>query len=419
MTTMRLAVLLTCLYPCPTFAQETTKTSNVIFEDSFENGTRLPDGWKSGARIPGVEYAYDKKAGSTGKRSLSLQKSAQRYFPIAQWFRTIPAPDSSAVNLSVKVKAKAVTKAIIEVQFLDGSGKFISKKWVSYIGAKQSGDKPVSHDWKEYSGVAEFPPNTKKLLIGLQIYGPGQVWFDDVKMSTAKPPAAAPDTSSTAPKKIKVNNENAEYIYEAPRKLNASGNGLLIVLPGGDGSAGFQPFVSNIHKQSVSTDFALAQPIAKKWNTAQRIVWPTSTNMVDGMKYSTEEFIAQVIADVGKQIKLDPQRIILLAWSSGGSAAYATMLQKETRVSGAVLAMSVFKPNYLPSLANAKDRRFYILHSQEDEVCPYWMAKNANTQLAENGAQVKMADYKGGHGWHGDVFGNLSRGLKFAQGTQL
>lgn len=417
MTTTRLAVLLTCLFSFPAFAQEAANTSNVVLEDSFEIGERLPKGWKSGARVPGVEYVYDKKSGSTGNRSLSLQKSVQRYFPIAQWFRTIPAPDSPAVNLSVKVRAKAVTKAIIEVQFLDASGKFISKKWVSYIGAKQADDKPVSHDWKEYSGIAEIPAKTEQLLIGLQIYGPGQVWFDDVKVTTAKPSVATPTTSDATT--IKVNNVNAQYIYESPRKLNTSGNGLLIVLPGGDGSANFRPFVSSIHKQSVGADFALAQPIAKKWSADQRIVWPTSTNTVDGMKYSTEELIAQVIDDVGKQIKLDPQRIILLAWSSSGSAAYATMLQKETAVSGAVLAMSVFKPDYLPSLANGKHRRFYILHSLEDRVCPYWMAQKASTQLTENGAKVEMAEYKGGHGWHGDVFGNLSRGLKWAQGTQL
>ena len=419
MTKSRLVVLLTCLFSFPAVAQETAKSSNVVFEDSFENGDRLPRGWKSGARIPGVEDVYDKKAGSTGKRSLSLQKSVQRYFPIAQWFRTIPAPDSPAVSLSVKVRAKAVTKAIIEVQFLDGTGKFISKKWVSYIGAKKAGDKPVTHDWKTYSDIAEIPPKTKKLLIGLQIYGPGQVWFDDVKMTTAGPPAAAPDTSSSNATTIKVNNVSAQYIFEAPSTPNPSGNGLLIVLPGGDGSAGFHPFVSSIHKQSVGEDFGLAQPIAKKWSDAQQIVWPTSTNRVNGMKYSTEDLIAQVIADVGKQIKLDPQRIILLAWSSSGSAAYSTMLQEETAVSGAVLAMSVFKPNYLPNLKNAKNRRFYILHSQEDRICPYWMATNARTQLEENGAHVKMVDYKGGHGWHGDVFGDLSRGLKWAQATQL
>lgn len=39
---------------------------------------------------------------------------------------------------------------------------------------------PVSHDWTRYAGIVEIPSGTKTLTIGLQIYGPGKIWFDDV-----------------------------------------------------------------------------------------------------------------------------------------------------------------------------------------------------------------------------------------------
>jgi hypothetical protein len=267
--------------------------------------------------------------------------------PVQDRFFCIEAA-SPAVNISAKVRAEGVTKAVVEVQFLDESEKFLGKKWVSYIGVENAGDKPVTHDWKEYGDSVEIPPSTKKLLIGLQIYGPGQVWFDDVKVTTGDASAPATGTSDTTI--IKVNEATTQYLYESPPRPNASGSGLLIVLPRGDGSAEFQSFVREIHKQTVGEEFALAQPIATKWSTGQEIVWPTKTNKVDGMKYSTEAFIGGVITDVAKKTKLDPERILVLAWSSSGPAAYATMLQDETPVSGSLIAMSVFKPNTLTAL---------------------------------------------------------------------
>ena len=52
--------------------------------------------------------------------------------------------------------------------------------------SKEAGDAAVSHDWKEYAGRVELPPGTKKIQIGLQVYGPGKVWFDEVRAEYAK-----------------------------------------------------------------------------------------------------------------------------------------------------------------------------------------------------------------------------------------
>jgi len=153
-----------------------------IFTDSCETGEDVPSGWEKGADITGVEYIWDRQAGSDGKSSLSIKKTADKYFPIAEWRRTEKYDGKSKkIEVSAMVKAQDAGKAVIDVLFLDSKGGWIKHQWISYIGAKRAGDKPVTHDCKKYSGEAEIPSNTETVVVGLQMYGPGQVWFDEVK----------------------------------------------------------------------------------------------------------------------------------------------------------------------------------------------------------------------------------------------
>ena len=77
--------------------------------------------------------------------------------------------------------------------------------------------------------------------------------------------------------------------------------------------------------------------------------------------------------------------------------------------------MSVFKPSLLPSLDDAKDRAYYIYHSPDDRTCPYRMAEQAAKMLGEKEAKTKLVTYEGGHGWQGDVFGNIRTGVEWLQ----
>ena len=153
----------------------------------IEEGKERPDHWSQGADIGGVEYTWDKKTGFKSKASLCLNKTAQRYFPIAQWYQIVDRQGNSPeIRLSAQVKAEKATKAILDVIFLDDKGEWIRHDWVAYIGAKNPGDPPADHDWKEYSGKVKIPPTAKKIQIALQIYGPGKVWFDDVRAEYAE-----------------------------------------------------------------------------------------------------------------------------------------------------------------------------------------------------------------------------------------
>lgn len=164
---------------------------DVLIADGFETGTDAPDGWQQGADVEGVKYLYDQDVGSEGKRSLCLQKSANRYFPIAQWSRQFKhTSDKQGLKVTTKIRAIKATKAVVDVLFLDESGKWIKHEWVSYIGQKKPSDPLATHDWKTYDGTVEIPKGTKEICIAFQIYGPGQVWFDELDARYVDAPPA-------------------------------------------------------------------------------------------------------------------------------------------------------------------------------------------------------------------------------------
>ena len=208
------------------------------------------------------------------------------------------------------------------------------------------------------------------------------------------------------------------YLLIGPKNntnVPAAGYGLIVVMPGGDGSADFHPFVKRIYKNALTDRYLAVQPIAVKWAPNQQIVWPTKKNPVVGMKFSTEEFVEAVIADVAKKTKLDRTSVFSLSWSSSGPAAYAISLQEKPSVKGSLIAMSVFNPKFLPSLEPAKGHAYYLYHSQQDRICPFRMAQQAKTSLAKNGAAVHLETYDGGHGWRGNVFQDIKIGIEWLE----
>jgi predicted esterase len=212
--------------------------------------------------------------------------------------------------------------------------------------------------------------------------------------------------------------EKKEYLLigaAKDRKAPKDGFGLVVIMPGGDGSADFHPFVKRLYQSALPDGYLAAQPIAVKWTEDQEIVWPTAKLMVEKLKFTTEEFVAAVIADVSKKHRVDPARTFTLTWSSSGPAAYAISLQDKPVVAGSLIAMSVFKPDLLPDLKAAKGHAYYLYHSPDDLVCPFEMAVAAEKALTEAGAKVTLVKYEGGHGWRGDVFGDVRTGIEWLE----
>ncbi len=207
--------------------------------------------------------------------------------------------------------------------------------------------------------------------------------------------------------------EQKRFFLIGPRKdarVPKQGYGLVVILPGGSGSAEFHPFVKRIFKYAVPDGYLVAQPVAVKWTDEQEIVWPTEKNPVEKMKFTTEKFVADVIKEVAAREKINPKKVFTFSWSSSGLAAYAISLAGKT-VAGSFIAMSVFKPEQLPSLEKAKDHAYYLYHSPADRVCPYRMAQRAARDLKKNGATVKLQTYEGGYGWKGGLYDHIREGI--------
>ncbi len=210
---------------------------------------------------------------------------------------------------------------------------------------------------------------------------------------------------------------DAGKLYFIIRKAGAStapkeARPLLLVMPGGDGSAEFQPFIKRIVQNAVPDGWLVAQLVAPAWNKqrSQEIVWPTSKSRFPAAKFTTEQFLAAVVAEIARAERVDWRRVFTLSWSSSGPAAYAASLDPTTKVTGSFVAMSVFKPQELPDLVAAKGRLYYVLHSPQDFI-PIKMAEKARETLQAHGARVEFKTYEGGHGWQGDVFGTIRDGL--------
>ena len=105
---------------------------------------------------------------------------------------------------------------------------------------------------------------------------------------------------------------------------------------------------------------------------------------VAGKKVPVETFVTRAVDDVAKRTRIDDRHVYTLSWSSGGPAAYAASLTKDTPITGSFVAMSVFHPDRMPSLKSAKGKPYYIFHSQEDQVCPYHIAVKAARLVARS-----------------------------------
>ena len=208
------------------------------------------------------------------------------------------------------------------------------------------------------------------------------------------------------------------YILVGPRAVAPTeGYRLLIVLPGGDGSANFQWFVRRIFKFALSDDYIIIEPIAPSWSPDQfsQVVWPTDTNPWLRMRFSSEEFVEAAVHEVRKSHKIDPRYVFTLGWASGGPPAYALSLRAPKSVTGSFVAMSVFQPEVLPPLSNAHGHPYYLLHPTDAAITPLSDAERAQTALTQNGAAVELATYAGGYGWHGNVYGQIRHGIQWLE----
>lgn len=110
---------------------------------------------------------------------------------------------------------------------------------------------------------------------------------------------------------------------------------VLIVMPGGDGSADFHPFVKRIYMNALGEDWVLAQPIAPNWdNSPDRVVWPSVGSPYPAAKFTMEEFLDGMLDELHTREKVKLGKVFMLGWSSGGPAVYSYLAHGKHPVEG-------------------------------------------------------------------------------------
>ncbi len=206
------------------------------------------------------------------------------------------------------------------------------------------------------------------------------------------------------------------FLIQRPEEAPKDGWKTLFVLPGGSGDAQFQPFVTRIAKNAIPDGYLVVQLVAPVWTPeqAKNIVWPGEKSGVREMKFSTLDFFLAVRGEVAKTHKLDPRYSFTLTWSSSGMSGYGFSLHPKSGITGTFVAMSIFRPAELPALTAAKGHPYYIYHSPQDFI-PIAQAEAARDALRKAGATVEFQTYEGGHGWRGNVFGDIRKGIDWLE----
>ena len=238
----------------------------------------------------------------------------------------------------------------------------------------------------------------------------GSTWPENPPASGKLPPELdAEDVADIPSQDLRLDgDEKRRYLLAGPRpdeKAPKSGFGLIVVMPGGTGDATFHPFVKRIYKNAVPDGFLVVQPVAPKWTEKQFVVWPTNKVKADGMKFSCDDFVEDVVAAIAKTQKIDPERVYTLSWSSSGPLAYLLSMRKGGAVRGSFIAMSVFHENEY-DVELAKGQRYYLYHSAEDETCPFAQAEEARD---DSGGRIEAVTDSGApraEQHHGDADGD-------------
>src|SRR5688500_12062758 len=97
------------------------------------------------------------------------------------------------------------------------------------------------------------------------------------------------------------------FLIGDTKKVPDNGFRLLLVLPGGDGSADFHPFVKRISKNALPDGYLVVQLVAVPSKNPRQIVWPTVKTKDAKQTFTTESFIANVVSAIKAKHKIDAE----------------------------------------------------------------------------------------------------------------
>ncbi len=187
--------------------------------------------------------------------------------------------------------------------------------------------------------------------------------------------------------------------------------GLVVVLPGGPGTREFLPWVESVLLAEAPADCVGVMLAAVKWSDDQTIVWPVKDGDGKGMQYTTSQYVRAVVAAVEAEYTIDPERRVVVGWSSSGMAIQPLLAEKDAPFARAYVAMSTW-PRGL-ELAAVKGKRYLLDHSPADQQTAFSHCRKAYAELVKAGAIVRVTTYDGGHGWPERPEARLRDGLRW------
>ena len=415
------------------------KPGNLLANGGFEKDL---EGWEAEHESGKMKVEIDAKVRAEGKKSARVVSAfagpGMSNDRLTARIKKIPA--GKRVVVSARVQGEGLRNSFLKFFILDAKGNAIVE---DCDVARFSG----SFDWRDVDRKFDLPKEAVRVEVRFCMFLGGTAWIDDVKVTgdLAAAREATPTGEAEAPPEGKPGDDGApdggmktvagddglpsadvragkderkRFLLHGPRKdakEPKDGWKLAVVMPGGTGSADFAPFVKSILREALPEGYVVAQPVAVKWTEKQEIVWARKGSPVEGMQFTTEEFVDAVIEETAARMRVDRTHVFTLSWSSSGPAAYAVALREKTPVTGSFVAMSVYQPATFPPLEHARGRAFYLYQSPQDEKCRLFHAEKARDELKKQGAVVELRAYEGGHGWHGDIFGDIRRGFEWLE----
>ena len=183
---------------------------------------------------------------------------------------------------------------------------------------------------------------------------------------------------------------------EAPVIAPEKKPGLLVVLTDSMENIEAQKLRwQEIAAQAFDGKFLIALVRSPQSDNKQGPLWPLRPKDKTGTNANTttENLIAEIVQDAESKYPIHPDRVFLAGIGAGGNAVYSCSLESRTPFHGFFILDAPFRSSELPPLANAKNKRYYLLHHRQNSKTPFFLATAAQSALSKAGAIVQLTEY--------------------------
>jgi hypothetical protein len=156
-----------------------------------------------------------------------------------------------------------------------------------------------------------------------------------VRAALQQPEKPAPEKAAAGGDITIKGDTNKRYFLNMPSGTAPAGGVQVAHRAAGRGWVRGVPAVREQHGQAgrCRPGYIVAQAVAPAWSKSEdRVVWPTEKlKGTPAPKFTTEQFVEEIIADVKAKHAIDAKFVYMLGWSSGGPPCYSMALKQGSR----------------------------------------------------------------------------------------